>query len=588
MSVKSLARWVTALLLTFALTACGQEAVTTGRYPDKEHQPVDYADMVYTGFDETNLQAALEKLKELHVSGNLQNEDARIREEVNELYRVIREETNILFTQSALIEILYNGNGAEEELGEASAEISARINVLMDQCYQTLALLVDTPYQDVIEKDAGEENIAALREYEAVPEKLFELQEKEEALVQTYDQIMSLSFQVTVDGRTWTEEELIHAEIDEKEYQKILAQLEQERNQKAGDIYRRLVQVRTDIAHESGCDNYVDFAYAEIFHRDYTGKDIQAVWEKVKEYIVPLEDRILDGFSSRELRGLMKQTSCSGEEILDAIQPYMRKIDPELGETFAFMRRHRLYDIEYSDNKLLMGYTVALPQYGTAFIFNQPYGDYQDFIDTIHEFGHFNETFHCTQHDMWANFNIDVGEIHSQGLTLLFTEYSDELFGQYGEVFSRIVIWNVLDSITDGCRYDEFQTAVYQNPDMSLEEINRLYQQISEQYGYTPEEGEDYGWVLVGSNFQTPLYYISYATSALSSLDLWLLSLEDRDRAVDIYLELAALSLSLPYRQTIEEVGLRDVFRPETISDMAEELEEQIEGMDEEDAGRAA
>lgn len=589
---KKIRRWgrgIIAVLLAFSLMACGRETVAVRSYPEKVHLPVDYADMVFTGFDETNLQDALEELEELNASGALQKKDTQTKERVEELYDVIKTELDILYTQISLIGIQYDCNGAEEQLAETSADLSARGSVLQDKCFQALSHLVDTPYQGILEADAGKENIESLRGYEAVPERLFELHEEEERLVQSYDQVMSQIFQVTVDGKVWTEEDLNNADLSNKEYRDISAQLEQARNRRAGEIYCQLVKVRTDIAHEAGYDNYVDYAYREIYNRDYTLDDIQLVWTAVKENIVPLEDTVMNSIDSRDLRGLHREARSGGEEILDAIQPYMSRIDPELGETFDFMRQYHLYDIEYSDSKLYMGYTVALPEYGTAFIFNQPYGDFQDYIDTIHEFGHFNETFHCTQHNLWADFNIDVGEIHSQGLTLLFTEYSDELFGQYGEAFSRIILWNMLDTVADGCLYDEFQATVYQNPDMSLEEINRLYKQLAEQYGYLyGDEEESYDWIQVSHNFQNPLYYISYATSALSSLDLWLVSQEDRDKAVDIYMELAELSLSLPYRQAIEEVGLRNIFRPEAIPRMAAELEKRLGAGSGDGTGKAA
>lgn len=550
-SIKRWGKGILVLLLAFSLLACQQVIARNGgsRYPDKEHLPVDYADMAFSGFDETVLQDALAELESLNASGDLQRGDVQTRERVEALYREIKSELDILSTQISLIGIEYDSNGAEEQLAEISAELSARSSLLYDQCYQVLSLLANTPCQDIIAADAGEDKMESLRNYEAVPDRMFELYQEEKELIQTYDQLMSQSPRTTV----------------EDQYRS------------AGEIFCELVRVRSMIAQEAGYDNYVDYAYREIYNRDYTLEDIQLVWEAVKENIVPMEELAVSGINSHKFRGLHRQARSSGEEILDAIQPYMRQIDPELGAVFDFMREHHLYDIEYSDSKLPMGYTVGLPAYGTAFIFNLPYGDYQDYIDTIHEFGHFNETFHCTQHDLWADFNIDVGEIHSQGLTMLFTEYSDELFGEYGEVFNRIMLWDMLATVESGCLYDEFQAAVYQSPDMSLEEINLLYQQVAEQYGYWYEREECYDWVEVSHNFQNPLYYISYATSALSSLDLWLLSLKDRDEAVDIYLDLTALSLSLPYRQAMEEVGLRDIFRPETIPEMAEELERCLE-----------
>ncbi len=577
---SSMKRWrdgIIILLMAFSLLACQGDVTEARHYPDKVHLPVDYGDMVFTGFDETVLQDVLEEIQELYDSGALQKKDVQTRLRVEELYESMKAELNNLTTQVSLLGIQYDANGAEEELAETSAELASRGSALYDQCYQALALLVDTPYQDIIEADAGEINIERLRNYEALSDRMFELHDEEERLVQSYDRVMAQP-QVTVDGEVWTEERLSSADLSNSEYRNISEQLEQAQNQEAGEIYRELIRVRTEIAEEAGYDNYIDYAYEVVYNRDYSLEDIQQVWKSVKKTIVPMEDYLMEGISSRDLRGLHRDARSDGEEILDAIQPFMGRIDPELGETFDFMRNHHLYDIEYSDSKLYVGYTVGLPAYGTAFIFNQPYRNYQDYIDTIHEFGHFNETFHCVQHDLWADFNIDVGEIHSQGLTLLFTEYSDELFGEYGDAFSRIILWNMLDTIMDGCLYDEFQATVYQNPDMSLEEINRLYKELSEEYGYQYDEDEEEGyyWIQVSHNFQSPFYYISYATSALSSLDLWLISLEDREQAVDIYLELAALSLSLPYRETIEEVGLRDIFRQETIPEMAKELRDYL------------
>ncbi len=574
LKMKSWISKITCVFLILSLTACQQETAVVRHYPDKVHQEVDYADMDYTGFDETAIQAALTELEGLHASGDLEKGDAHTRDRAAELYNEIKSELNILFTRQSLIGIQYDCNGAKEELAEISAELSAQSTALCDRCYQVLSLLVDTPCQGIIEADAGKEKIESLRHYEPVTDRLFDLFQEEKQLVQSYDQIMSQQLEVTVDGQAWTEEALNQAELSNREYRNISNQIEQERIQRAGEVFCELLQVRTEIAKEAGYDNYVEYAYSEMYNRDYTPEDVRSVWEAVKEHIVPLEEQVVNGIDSRDLRRMYRDTKSSGEEILDAIQPYMGRLDPSIGETFEFMRRFHLYDIEYSDSKLYVGYTVGLPEYGTAFIFNQPYGDYQDYIDTIHEFGHFNETFHCKQHDLWADFNIDVGEIHSQGLTLLFTEYSDELFGQYGETFSNVILWGILNAVSDGCLFDEFQATVYQNPDMTFEEISRLYRQLAEQYGYLfgEDEEESYDWIEVSHNFQSPLYYISYATSALSSLDLWLASLKDRDRAVDIYMELVDLSLSLPYRQTIKEVGLRDIFRKKTIPDMAEEL----------------
>lgn len=574
LSVSAMALLLSGLLLTSAAGAAS-------RYPEKEHLPVDYADMACTGYDDTALQSLLTELEALTASPAIQRENGGTRAQVEALYRQILSELDELSTQSALAGIRYDANGADEAAAEASAALSQLSTRLFDQCYQTLALLADTPYRDILERDAGPDLVEELRTYQALTDREAALLEEEERLVQSYDRCMAQPAQVTVDGRVWTAEALEADEtLDDETWWEIYGLLEREQNRAAGEIFLQLVRVRTEIARENGYQSYADYAYQLLYDRDYTLEEIRSVRRAAKEYWVPLEAALADAVSPRELRALDVRTRENGDAILDAVQPYMGRVDPDLAETFAFLRQYHLYDIAPSGSKLPLGYTVSLPSYGTAFIFNCPYGDYQDYATLIHEFGHFNEAFHSTEHDLWASFHIDVGEIHSQGLEVLFTSCADELFGpEGGRAFYWSTISNMVSSVLEGCMYDEFQEAVYDDPDLTLEEVNRLFRGISEEYGYVygEDEEESYFWVEIPHNFQSPMYYISYATSALSALDLWLRSLEDWDSAVDTYLELAAMGMRRPYRETVEAVGLRDIFRERTMRLLAEGIQDHLE-----------
>jgi len=566
------------LLAAVLLLEC--PVLAGGRYPEKEHLPVDFADMVYTGFDSTALQNALSALRQIAATPAIRTEDAETRAELQSLYNQILAETDNLSTQSALIGIRYDANGADEEAAAESAALSDLATQASDDCYRALRLLVGTPYQDIVERDAGAGGIAFLQNYREMTEREAELCREEERLVQDYDRVMARPAQVTVDGRVWTEDALERdTELDDEGYWKIRTLLEQAENRAAGEIFCRLVQVRTEIAACNGYDDYAAYAYREVYGRDYAAGDIRSVYQAAKDHWVSLESQLQDMVSARDLRTLDIRSRAAGDEILDAIQPYMERIDPELAETFAFMRQYHLCDIAPSESKLPTGYTVGLPVYGTAFIFDCPYGDHQDYSTAIHEFGHFNETFHSVEKELWSEFYIDVGEIHSQGLEVLFAAYAEELFGATGgRAFYWSTISNMVSSVLEGCMYDEFQTAVYQNPQMTLEEINRLFREISEEYGYFYEDGqeESYFWVEIPHTFQNPMYYISYATSALSALDLWLLSLEDRDRAVETYLELAVMGMSHPYRESVASAGLRDIFRAGVMRELAKGVQNSL------------
>ena len=150
------------------------------------------------------------------------------------------------------------------------------------------------------------------------------------------------------------------------------------------------------------------------------------------------------------------------------------------------------------------------------------------------------DRFHSDVPALWEKDNLDVAEIHSQGLELLFFPYADELFGEGGEAFQYYTVLNVLYVVTQGFLYDEFQNMIYASPDMTLDNMNHLFYQLSQEYGeqYSLQEHEEqkgYQWVDVSHTFQTPFYYISYATSGLSALDIWELSGRDRQAAVNKY-----------------------------------------------------
>ncbi len=55
-----------------------------------------------------------------------------------------------------------------------------------------------------------------------------------------------------------------------------------------------------------------------------------------------------------------------------------------------------------------MGFTTALYSTGDAFIYNQPYGYYQDSWTMIHEFGHYNAAYHAAERCLYEPATLDV------------------------------------------------------------------------------------------------------------------------------------------------------------------------------------
>lgn len=522
-------RALTAAALTIALLSA---PACAGYYPDKTHTPADHAHMSFEEFDEAPLTQALDELEDLIRGGSIRSRDPKKGLKALRLYHRILDGYDLLYTQYALAMIHYDGNYTDPDAANRYYEYEERLTILQDRCLTVLQLLAKSPYSNILD---GTGLVESLRNYAPLTDEELELYRQESALVSEYEQLLNTDYDL----------------------------------QTMGELYLELVRVRNQIALLYGYDNYADYAYQEVYFRDYTLQEIEAVQEEVRGPFSTLFTSVQSAMDS-QFQLLRDLEGADAETRLDAIEPCIARIHPELVEAFTFLRENHLYDLDEREVKLPVGYTVDLPHYGAAFIFDAPYGNVMDYATIVHEFGHFNNAFHSTEPILWSDNNMDVSEIQSQALELLFTEYADEIFGDLGPAFRWYEVSYLLSGVLDGFMYNEFEAAVARDPDMPAEEVNKLFLTIADSYGGGYEAAD---WMETTHLFQSPFYYISYGTSALSALDIWLTSLTDREAGIDAYMTVSALPASVPYRQALERAGVRDIFAGDNLARLIREID---------------
>ena len=541
---------------------------------EKSHQPVDFDEMIFTPFDEGPLTAALDELEAL--CGPDCSEDSQSR--ARTLYNTIVSEYERLDTLHSLAFIHYYLSGTAQEWADAEDTLTEQGTRLLDRIYAALRKLAESPCRGVLDEDQGEELTNAMMEYEDISDEMKRLIQEENRLVQQYDQALAGGAEVTINGKLWTDENLDSADLSVEDYWAVSDKLDEAMNDTVGETFRELIQVRTEIAEEAGYDSYIDYAYS-CYNRDYRPKDVQRLRQAVKKYFVPLNAFSYDSYDEDALNDAWESLALEGEALMEAIQPGIASLHPDLEYSYAFMMEHQLYDTDPRPGKLDGGFTTGLGDYGSAYIYNKPYGSYQDCSDMVHEFGHFHQSFSDPTPALWLSSNMDTAEIHSQALQLFYASSAD-LFGPASDDFFFAILSELVDAVQEGCLYDEFLAEVYADPGLSLDEINAVFKDVSEDYGYYYPDGQDeaWFWVRVPHNFQSPFYYISYAVSALSALDLWLCSLDDWDGALETYMDLTELSQDIPFRAALRETDLTDVFHSSAVRNIAKALKSLCSG----------
>lgn len=607
--------------------AAEEEPRDTSFFTEQEHTDKKFEDLEYVRPDGEAILAKMEEIRSLL-------DDKANMEKVSALFDSIGEDFIMFQTMYSLCNIKSyqdvmdeEASGELEVLGDLGSNLSDQLSILLKE-------ILLSPCAPFLEEQLDEESIEYYLAYEPMTEEQLAFTAQETALENefwaatynlptaklegveldadtlfiayyfgmididedTYDEYAALLetgdlSAVEIESLELDADTVYYAYaygiIDYDTYDAYATELARAKNALLGEIYMRMVELRQAEAKSYGYDNYAEYAYEEIFTREYTPEEIRPFHEAVKEYIVPLywevRDIYFDDYSDTctELSGV----NYAGDAALDIIEPYLAQMSDELAESFTFMREGGYYDSDYSDTKSSAGFTTSLPAYGAPFFFNAPSGSLYDFTTAVHEFGHYNESYWSSHEFIDYSKNMDLAEVHSQGMELMFSHWYSEIFGEEAADAAEVyLLLNLLDGIVNGCLHDELQQYVYYTPDVTLEQINQEYRRLCGQYGYCePDDArtEMYSWVDIHHTFTQPCYYISYAVSAAGGFSFWLAAQEgDYFEALDAYLEFVALPGIYTFTESFEQVGLEDPTSPDYIQALADDLAAVIDALD--------
>lgn len=408
------------------------------------------------------------------------------------------------------------------------------------------------------------------------------------AIEPEYNAAYANGFPVIYQGTAYTFEGLNDAyaagKVDDDDVDIIYDLLMDAYYQGLGDIYLEMLDVTRRIAENYGYDDYAAYGYLNEYGRDFTPQEIQAYFDAVKKYIAPLAaqiDQITDNavddfyFSGPEAQAIYNG-DYTGQDTLDYIESCLKKLSPELVESFQYMRKHNLYDITAGAGKDTGAYTFILEGYGAPYMFSSPSGYMGDFSTIVHEFGHYNNWYwHPTGwNDVSAN--TDISEVHSQGMELLFSQFYEDFFGKEG---GELALDILMDDITTyaivyGAFFGELELYTHTTPGVTYEDICDKFDQLSE--AYMLEDPMD--WQTLPHLTVQPLYYVSYSVSAAGAATFWLEAQETGyDKALDEYLSFVALDPSMGFQEQFETIGLPNPLSTEFIIQLAADLGEALD-----------
>ena len=389
---------------------------------------------------------------------------------------------------------------------------------------------------------------------------------------------------------------MLFSSLDSEGQSAYYNQFIQKYNQQFGELYLELVSLREQMAQALGYDSYTQVADLDMLRNSYTREDIKTFREDIKQTIAPVYRSYLEDFyrraENRDQPGyvylLGEQSPVpqgSWQETLNQFEQLYQQMSEQTGECYSYLLSHEFIDAEPSQTKANVTFSTLIYSLNTPFLFANMNGSAEDVFSISHEFGH------CFA--MWQQLKLgsqqegrsmDVSEIHSQAMQMLTLPYYEIFYGEDAGTARKYDVYTMVAGILTAAMNDEFQEKIYENPQMTVQELNELYKELAMEYGLVVEspyfdmESFSMGWFTTNQYFDTPFYAIDYALSGCVAMEFLQMGLEDYTKALETYLSLVQQNSDYDFMTVLEKTGLSSPFETDQMEALAQTMEDFLQG----------
>lgn len=308
----------------------------------------------------------------------------------------------------------------------------------------------------------------------------------------------------------------------------------------------------------------------DMYARDYQAEDTSALYAQMLTELQPLYDALYEMVVEHPKYEALYTDALGVDDLFGTVRNYAARISPELETSAQKLIDEQWYTIGTGDACYTGSYCISIPGKEKALLYIYQNHEFYDFSTAVHEFGHFHAEWRNDISLFYQVNCVDIAEVQSQGLSMLYTEFYDDIFGENAEYLEMVALYDIVDSIVCGLAVGEFEYRVMEQlDDITAEEVVELFYEIN--------DAANTGYILkdISHLYEQPGYYVSYAISAISAMQIYITMQDDFDEAVKMYEAIAEISSNdgkYEIGGAMEVCGFDDIFAPETMTAIADEV----------------
>lgn len=341
-------------------------------------------------------------------------------------------------------------------------------------------------------------------------------------------------------------------------------------------IYVQMVTKNNELARYYGYDNYYDYATANVYGRDYTAEDLASFREYVINYIGANRGAVSDAADNISSLKEWRQkairefnNSKFDETKTNYLLNYLNSLEGAMGEGMRHMFENKNCVFSNMGTSHPTAFQTYLYEDEKPFCLFGSSG--QSATTMVHEIGHYYAAYSNADID-----NYDLCETHSQANEFLFVKYCEsELDSQVYTAIKSGQLGDTYTTILASAIIDAFEQRIYSLDSvegMTTEDFDAIMNEVLAPFGNASSITDfTVYWRLVAVS--NPVYYISYAVSAVAALEICALAEVDYDAALTAYNALVdGITPEDGFLGALEKAGLTSPFEEQTYIDITNNL----------------
>ncbi len=552
----------TAFLLALLISVSGFYVpawAKSDRLTNYDHEVVDFQSIKYEHYDITELEEKIKSLEELMV-------DEKNIDEIKDIVLYIEDELYVLQENFYLANYHQQKAPDDKYWSEEKLYCNENFTRLLNLYQRNMQKVSKSPCIDALRAVYSDEDIQYIMSRKIPSDEQIAISDKREKVLAGWYEIKD---ETEFEGKKYDFDSAAEAyyagEISYQQYAKIWTAIRQNKILKSAEIYLKIIDLDNELARSYGYDNYLELAYKDYYERDFTPQEAKEVYGELCEKLKPLFVNLVNAYKYGWLENKSQETF-SGD-IVAILGKYMEKLAPEFKESFDYMKKTNSL-VTVPGNEAVTSFTSSLAKYNMPFICLNIYPQNVDTMLTlVHEFGHYNALYWRDNSEV--GMSLDLEEVYSHTMELFFMNFFKEMYDEGGTGEERHQVGVMIDEVfyTSVCALLEIEAyyGEYKTPEELAEKLTTLGDSYFADAGYMST------WYDMSQLFETPGYVLSYTISSLSAFELYVLSKEDPDEALDRYIKLIG-NAGLSLKDAFSKAGLTYKWTKKKIDEMIDKI----------------